>query len=250
MVRGEIFGRLYNRRRDPNNHDNQAHVYLDPTAPAGAWTLRLHGTDVVDGRYHCWVERDPGCSGCQPSFDPADVVPSSTTGTICNGFLTIAVGAYDAHREDRPLAAFSSGGPTRDGRLKPDIIAPGVQILSARSSPRQPQPGGSKLARMSGTSMAAPFVAGTVALMFEAAGRPLPVRQTREMLLKTAHPLTAESQSRWGSGYVDVNEAVAAAAEAALQSTPQRNCELCVAERGLQESFYDADSGSEQASPC
>ena len=70
------------------------------------------------------------------------------------------------------------------------------------------------LARLSGTSMASPFVAGLVALMFEAAGRPLAVRQTRQLLLATARPLSpGEPQSRWGSGYVDVAAAVAAAAE-------------------------------------
>ncbi len=213
VIGSQSVGRLYNRRRDPNNHDNQAHVYLDPSAPRGTWTLRLRGTDVIDGRYHCWVERDPSCSTCQPSFEPNDVVPSSTTGTICNGFLTVAVGAYDAHRPDRPLATFSSSGPTRDGRFKPDIVAPGVEVLSARSAPRTPAANDSKVARMSGTSMAAPFVAGTVALMFEAASQPLPVRQTRELLLQAANPLVGESQARWGSGYVDVAAAVARAAE-------------------------------------
>ncbi len=256
-VAGQNVGRLYNRRRDPNNHDNQAHVYLDATAPRGAWVLRLHGTDVVDGRYHCWVERDPGCSTCQPSFDPADVVSSSTTGTICNGFLTIAVGAYDGHRADRPLATFSSSGPTRDGRLKPDVIAPGVQVLSARSAPRQPTADDPKLARMSGTSMAAPYVAGTVALMFEAAGRPLPVRQTRELLLKAAAPLpTGESQSRWGSGFVDVAQAVAAAAEAGFDRAHQTTRELVpvggsARDTGVRTSRYAAEEiGNELALPA
>jgi subtilisin family serine protease len=209
-------GRLYNRRRDPNNHDNEAHIYLDPVAPRGAWVLRLRGIDVVDGRFHCWVERDPDCSTCQPGFEPSDVVQSSTTGTICNGFLSIAVGAYDAHLPERPLSRFSSSGPTRDGRIKPDIVAPGVSILSARSARRNESPDDPLLARMSGTSMAAPYVAGTVALMFEAAGRLLPVRRTRELLLKVAQPVTlGEPQARWGSGYVEVVEAVAAAVEEA-----------------------------------
>jgi subtilisin family serine protease len=214
LADGKNIGRLYNRQRDPNNHDNQAHVYLDESAPRGAWILRLRGTDVVDGRYHCWVERDPNCSSCQPSFDPGDAVASSTTGTICNGLLTVAVGAYDAHSPDRPLAPFSSAGPTRDGRFKPDILAPGVKVLSARSTPRLPVANQPMQARMSGTSMASPFTAGVVALMFQAAGRLLPVRQTREMLLQTAEAVSGESQSRWGSGYINVTDAVALAAAA------------------------------------
>jgi len=214
VVSGQHVGRLYNRSRDPNNFDNEARVYLDAAAPRGSWRLRLTGTDVVDGRYHCWVERDPGCALCQPSIDSADLVRSSTTGTICNGLLSIAVGAYDAHHPDRVLAPFSSSGPTRDGRLKPDLVAPGVSVLSARSTARHPSADEPKLARMSGTSMAAPFVAGTIALMFQAARLPLRVRQTRELLLNAAHPLSnGEPQFRWGSGYVDVENAVAGAAE-------------------------------------
>jgi subtilisin family serine protease len=211
---GQKVGRLYNRRRDPNNHDNEAQIYLDASAPRGSWVLRLRGTDVVDGRYHCWVERDPGCSLCQPRFALSDVVHSTTTGTICNGFLSIAVGAYDAHRAERPLAIFSSDGPTRDGRFKPDIVAPGVDVLSARSATRHATVSDSLVARMSGSSMAAPFVAGTVALMFEAAGRPMAVRETREALLRSAEPLTTgEPQSRWGSGYCDVTAAISSAGE-------------------------------------
>jgi subtilisin family serine protease len=212
IVKGEKVGRLYNRFRDPNNFDNEALVFLDATAPRGSWTLRLRGVDVVDGRYHCWVERDPACSTCQPRFDPADVEPLSTTGTICNGRLSIAVGAYDAHSPSHALAAFSSAGPTRDGRTKPDLIAPGVDVLSARSASRPPLPEELPIVRMSGTSMAAPYVAGIVALMLQAASRRLPVRQTRELLLAAAEPVTSgESQFRWGSGYANVAEAVAAA---------------------------------------
>jgi outer membrane protein OmpA-like peptidoglycan-associated protein len=241
---GKSIGRLYNRLRDPNNHDNQAHIYLNESAPRGAWILRLHAKDVVDGRYHCWVERDPACSTCQPSFNPGDVVASSTTGTICNGFLTVAVGAYDPHTTDRPLASFSSEGPTRDGRFKPDIIAPGVQILSSRSAPRQPSANQSKLARMSGTSMAAPFVAGTVALMFQAAGRPLPVRETREMLLKTADAVRGESQSRWGSGYINVAEAIAAAAEPESER-PRKGLQLpFVSDRRASTNRGEGESGA------
>ena len=70
------------------------------------------------------------------------------------------------------LAAFSSLGPTSDGRLKPDIVAPGQDIHSAFSDGQpysyQCDPDGksgkSALTRMSGTSMATPIVAGAAAL--------------------------------------------------------------------------------------
>ncbi|AFV23191.1 KP-43 peptidase [Methanolobus psychrophilus R15] len=57
------------------------------------------------------------------------------------------------------IAAFSSRGPTDDGRIKPDLVAPGTQIISIRSSLT-----GTGHIRMSGTSMATPLVAGAAAL--------------------------------------------------------------------------------------
>lgn len=213
---GALVGRLYNRLCDPNNHDNEARLYLYPAAPRGAWRLRFRAVDVVDGRFHCWIERDQTCSTCQPAFDDADVVRTSTTNNICNGLLSIAVGAYDPHQPERPLAPFSSWGPTRDGRCKPDLVAPGVAILSARSAGSPPIADTSPVARMSGTSMAAPYVAGLVALMFQAAGRSLPTRRTRELLLKVAEPLAEDvPREGWGSGYAVVADAVAAAMDEA-----------------------------------
>ena len=46
-----------------------------------------------------------------------------TTGTLANGRIPLTVGAYNAHSPDREIAAFSSMGPTRDNRPKPDLVA-------------------------------------------------------------------------------------------------------------------------------
>lgn len=82
----------------------------------------------------------------------------------------------DDHMADNPegLAAFSSRGPTAENRLKPDIVAPGTAILSARSQ-SQKNPNilygvsqDPKYVYMSGTSMATPLVAGTCAVIREA----------------------------------------------------------------------------------
>lgn len=206
-------GRIYHRVHDPNNGDNHVDIFLHPAGPAGPWRVTLIGEEVVDGKFHAWVERDAACLHCQSRFDPEDADPSSTTGTLCNGFRTIAVGAYNSHSPGRELAPFSSAGPTRDGRRKPDLVAPGIQILAARSAPRDAEVDVPLHTRKSGTSMAAPHVTGTIALMFEAARRPLPVDETRRLLLGSTQSVSAPTEEavRIGTGYLDIERAVDAA---------------------------------------
>jgi subtilisin family serine protease/peptidoglycan hydrolase-like protein with peptidoglycan-binding domain/3',5'-cyclic AMP phosphodiesterase CpdA len=206
---GREVGRLYHRAREPNTLDNQINIFLDKTAPPGEWEVILVGQDVLDGRFHAWIERDAACRRCQSTFKNDD--PRSTTGTICNGLRTLAVGAYNPHEPEQPLAPFSSAGPTRDGRVKPDLCAPGVAILAARSAPRRKTDDTPLLTRMSGTSMAAPHITGTVALMFEVAPRPLRIEETHNLLLTNACKVPSENAVRVGSGYLDLSAAVEAA---------------------------------------
>ncbi|HYR10151.1 MAG TPA: S8 family serine peptidase, partial [Longimicrobium sp.] len=204
--------RIYHRAREPNNLDNTIHVYLYTGAPAGRWELVLTGEDVVDGRFNAWIERDAACFDCQARFDPRMSVPLSTTGSIANGFRPVAVGAYDAHDPERRLGRFSSAGPTRDGRIKPDLVAPGVEVLAACSAPEGPAPDEPRwLVRKSGTSMAAPHVTGTVALMYQTAGRPLNIQEVRNLLLTSTQPARGgdDAVHRVGSGYLDTDAAIA-----------------------------------------
>jgi monoamine oxidase/subtilisin family serine protease len=210
VIDGREVARVYHRACDPNNGDHQVSIFIDPDTPVTRWDVTLIGQDIVDGRVHAWIERDIICAACQVRFDDRQADPRTTLGTICTGFRTIAVGAYDAHRPDRPLGSFSSSGPTRDGRQKPDLVAPGVLVLGARSRPADGQDAPAYV-RMSGTSMAAPAVTGTVALMFEAAGRPLSIEETRRALLAGCDaPAHGADLRRFGSGYLNPGRAVAA----------------------------------------
>jgi hypothetical protein len=88
----------------------------------------------------------------------------STIGSPGNAKNALTVGAL-GHGGSTTIAGFSSRGPTADGRTKPDITAPGSNTISARGStnvnttPQAPQ-----TATLSGTSMAAPTIAGNAVL--------------------------------------------------------------------------------------
>src|SRR6185369_2308614 len=98
-----------------------------------------------------------------------------------------------------PISSFSSAGPTRDGRQKPEVSAPGLHVMAARSMTR------TGVVRKSGTSMAAPAITGLVALMFAEALRNavnLPVGAVRNQLMNTAQVNPpAVAQGGWDSRY-------------------------------------------------
>lgn len=199
---GAVVGRLYHRRMDPNNRDNHAEVFLFPGAPPGVWTFRMIGEYVISGRFHAWIERDLALPGAQSRFDARITSQSYTLGTIATSPLVITVGAYDANSEGTPLAPFSSCGPTRDERRdKPELLAPGVAVVAARSIPRDALRQEGLLVARSGTSMATPHVTGTVAAMFEAAGRPVFIDEIRDCLKRSAERGTdgeAADCGAWG----------------------------------------------------
>ena len=183
------------RLAEPNNGDNVLGVYLAPGLPGGDWMIRLRslGGDAVD--YHAWVER---LDSAQSSF--ARPVPTHTLGSISTGRLSIVVGSYDAHKTSLPISSFSSSGPTRDGREKPEISAPGGFVIAAHSRT------GTGVVRKSGTSMAAPAVTGLVALMLAEATRngvQLSINDIRAKLAAGAEklpPAAGAWDPRYGAG--------------------------------------------------
>ncbi|MBM3525691.1 MAG: hypothetical protein FJX57_22300, partial [Alphaproteobacteria bacterium] len=108
-----------------------------------------------------------------------------------------------------------AAGPTRDGRRKPDLVAPGQarRPFAATSLGTSTLPLGVRTAtammrdqiRLAGTSAAAPHVAGVVALLFQAANRALTALETRDVLNASAQPLHGISgwDPRRGHGRVD-----------------------------------------------
>jgi subtilisin family serine protease len=143
-----------------------------PLAPSGTWHLRLRNVGNVRARWDAWIERDTagrpgGARRMQSHFHPDDADPRCTLGSYATGKLTIAAGGYNTATQE--VCRYSACGPTRDGRQKPEVMAPaeedaaGRGVLSASARSAAPR-------RMNGTSAAAPQVAGIVALLFQAAG--------------------------------------------------------------------------------
>jgi subtilisin family serine protease len=113
---------------------------------------------------------------------------------------------------------FSSVGPTRDGRVAPDISAPGELVFSPLSSHLTEGQGyerylvlqGGKYVASQGTSMASPHVAGVVALMLEI-NPELTYEEVLDILRETARTDSftgSVPNNRFGMGKVDAYEAV------------------------------------------
>ena len=103
------------------------------------------------------------------------------------------------------VSFFSSRGPTGDGRLKPDLVAPGERITSCLKLEDEDRP---HWGEMDGTSMAAPHVSGAAAMLMarysEMKGRP---RVIKEVLCSTATDLARE-RSFQGHGMLDILRAL------------------------------------------
>ncbi len=205
VVGGRIAGRVYHRASEPNSGANHIDAFLYPVGFAGTWTVTLEARRVLSGRYDAWLERDDVCPRCQVRFAPDDADPESSTGTLANSHLPLVVGAYNGHNPDRPLAPFSSGGPTRDGRDKPDLCAPGVDIIATRSAGAGTDRAAGLLVAKSGTSMATPQVTGAIALCLQLAGHRLSATELRELVLASCDPPdpTVEAH-RAGHGYLNL----------------------------------------------
>ena len=186
---------IYNELHHPANGANYIAVYLTPYmgervvgVAAGTWLVKLRGLVIRDGRFHAWIERDDpvdlgdGAHYWPSFFSVRSNVDASSVSALACGQRVVSVANLDEARRITHIT--SSQGPTRDGRPKPDIAAPGTDILAANGfgDPTEPW------IPMTGTSMASPYVAGVIGLML-AIEPTLTAAQILGILKATAQPL-------------------------------------------------------------
>ena len=145
---------------EPSPYSPYQEIYFellpaDDFIDSGIWTIQLLPQKIAVGNYDMWLPAggvlNEGTGFVLPSAETTLTIPSTAA-------RVITVGAYDGYF-DR-AAAFSGRGYTREtNQVKPDLVAPGVDITSCA-------PGGGYVVR-SGTSMATPFVSGGAALLMQ-----------------------------------------------------------------------------------
>ncbi|MDQ3404055.1 MAG: S8 family serine peptidase [Actinomycetota bacterium] len=130
---------------------------------------------------------------------------AETVSSPASADAALAVGAVD--REDA-LASFSSRGPRlRDAALKPEIVAPGVDITAAKSRFVRGGDRKERHTKLSGTSMATPHVAGSAAILAQRYPE-WTGQQLKAALMASAKPIAEAGAHEQGAGRVDVARAI------------------------------------------
>ena len=146
---------LYYGEPSPYTIDQEIYIDFLPRRDyisSGIWRIILTPREIVSGNYALWLPSEnvlnEGTGFLFPSVQGTLTIPSTA-------FRTIGVGAYNS--ATMTYADFSGRGS--GARIKPDLVAPGVDILA-------PIPGGG-FGEFSGTSFATPFVTGSAALLMQ-----------------------------------------------------------------------------------
>lgn len=169
--------------------------FADPTP--GIWTIsvspsgrRMRGR----GLYHMWLPIEAFLEHSVTFLSPS---PDVTLTEPANTEQVITISAYNSHSDS--WFAPSGRGYTRNGRIKPDLVAPGVRVPTA-------------LGEVSGASIAAALAAGCVAQFLEWAvvdGNAIAVdsRGTKSYLIQGADRSgdILYPDQRWGYGRIDIN---------------------------------------------
>ena len=126
----------------------------DSFIDAGVWTLVFEPKEIIVGEIDIYLPTSEGISENTQFLEPSDILTVTIPGTANK---VITVGSYDSKTDIRSV--FSGEGDFKSGVYKPDLLAPGEDIVSFL-------PGGT-LGALTGTSMATPHVTGVCSLLMQ-----------------------------------------------------------------------------------
>lgn len=199
---------------DPRNGDNLISVIFTvpggQSIPLGNTTIALTGTTVINGNFQAWVDRNNrGLSSFQAPFLQENTL---TLGVPATARRPITVANHNRIAPTPAISGSSGRGPSRDGRIKPEIGTVGTAVTAPRSRNMNAAAPGAFYTGMSGTSMAAPLVAGACACLFQCRGAASTWANLKQILEDTAGTagLTIPGND-FGFGFMQTGTACAAA---------------------------------------
>jgi subtilisin family serine protease len=211
-------------KRDPGNGDYNVLVQIrgkgkgnyTPPVQGGIWQLRFKNTSAKDVRLDVWTLDGSSLFTGQSISDSVKIgSPGCASSAITVAAYTSKEKYTDIDKTTQEMgfslntiSDFSSEGPLRNDAKKPDVAAPGAMIVSTLSSNANCDRSmiiNSKFMALAGTSMAAPFITGLVALLLQRNPKLDPVA-IKELLRKNSSipkkpPGTFDS--KWGYGLID-----------------------------------------------
>jgi subtilisin family serine protease len=205
--------RVYSQTNHPTNGDNRVRVVLERGDGwgEGLWQLILRGDRVRFGDFDAWADRPNavtviGFRSHQSDSSTITLPGNSRQAITVGGFISRPSRQENSSEVEGGFAPGSSVGPTRDGRIKPDLAAPSSLIMA----PRIRKGDGEQCYDLrSGTSMAAPHVTGVIALLW-GIWPGLESGQLRDTLLSAALAdvfTGVTPNSNWGWGKLDAGAA-------------------------------------------
>lgn len=165
---------------------------------SGTWRFRVEGKGTLPTKYHVWLPMDNFITQGTFFLNPNNFTTLTAPG---NSNFAIVVTAYN-HINDT-LFYNASNGFTANGFFKPDLAAPGINILSPVLN--------NEFARLTGTSLAAAHTAGIAAMILEWAivrgNYPtINTNEVRNLFIKGAKrcPDISYPNEQWGFGILDI----------------------------------------------
>jgi len=180
------------------NGDEQIRIAIR-NVRAGIWKFRLFGDLIVNGRYDAWLPQKELLKPNTKFLNPSQYV---TLTSPASGRMIISSGFYN--QNNNTIVGASGRGLTRDGRIKPEVTAGGVNVKTTAV--------GGGITTVTGSSVGSAVTAGAVALLLQwgvvqGNDKTIYSPKIKTYLIRGAKRRTGETypNTEWGYGTLDLN---------------------------------------------